>query len=389
MNIVLMSPHFPPNFYNFAVALHRLGVNVFGIGDAPYDHLHPALRDSLTEYYRVDDMEDYEQLLRACAFFTLHYGKLNRLESHNEHWLDADARLRLDFNIPGAKPTLTTQIKHKSRMKELFLAAGLDVARGAVVPTLAAAQRLVAQIGYPVIVKPDVGVGAAGTYKLHNEVELIQFFQEQSSADYFMEEFIEGTISTFDGLTDQNGQVVFHTSHRYTHGVREIITERLDLFYYSLREIPPALQEAGLKAVQAFKLRERFFHVEFFHTPDGRWVLLELNARPPGGMTMDMFNYANDADLYQEWANVLVYNQFSAQITRPYHCAHISRRYMNNYQHKHEEVLAAYGNLIVHHEPLPPVFATAMGDYVYLLRSPELAELQAAEQFIHALAQRL
>ena len=385
MNIVLMSPHFPPNFYNFAVALHRLDVNVLGIGDAPYDLLRPALRESLTEYYRVDEMEDYEQLLRACAYFTLHYGKIDRLESHNEHWLGSDAQLRLDFNITGAKPSTTTQIRHKSRMKEVFVAVGIDVARGILVSTLAAAQQFVAQVDYPIIVKPDVGVGAAGTYKLSDEAELIAFFQDKPPVDYFMEEFIEGDINTFDGLTDQNGQVVFYTAHRYIHGVMEILTQRLNLFYYSLRDIPPALKEAGLKAVQAFKLRERFFHIEFFHTAEGRWVLLELNARPPGGMTMDMFNYANDADLYQEWANVVVYNQFSAQITWPYHCAHVGRRYMYSYQHTHAEILDAYGDLIVHHEPLPPVFATAMGDYVYLMRSPELAELQAAQQFVHAL----
>jgi len=40
--------------------------------------------------------------------------------------------------------------------------------------------------------------------------------------------------------------------------------------------------------------------------------------RPPGGMTTDMFNYANDIDIYREWAHVVVYNRFTAQYTRPY-----------------------------------------------------------------------
>ncbi|MBN2393437.1 MAG: hypothetical protein JXR84_22080, partial [Anaerolineae bacterium] len=104
MNVVLLSPNFPLSYYQFAVGLKRAGATVLAIGDAHYEALRPELRDALTEYYRVDSLHDYAQLLRACAYFTYRYGKLDRLESHNEFWLETDARLRLDFNIPGLKP---------------------------------------------------------------------------------------------------------------------------------------------------------------------------------------------------------------------------------------------------------------------------------------------
>ena len=35
MNVVLLSPNFPPSYYQFAVALRRAGANAFGIGDVP------------------------------------------------------------------------------------------------------------------------------------------------------------------------------------------------------------------------------------------------------------------------------------------------------------------------------------------------------------------
>lgn len=62
MNFVFISPNFPENFRNFCDRLHRNGVNVLGIGDAPYDSLNDDLKRSLTEYYKVDSMEDYSQV---------------------------------------------------------------------------------------------------------------------------------------------------------------------------------------------------------------------------------------------------------------------------------------------------------------------------------------
>ena len=48
--------------------------------------------------------------------------------------------------------------------------------------------------------------------------------------------------------------------------------------------------------------------------------------RPPGGWTVDMWNYANDIDMYREWANVVVHGRFDAPVTRPYNVLYASRR---------------------------------------------------------------
>jgi len=42
----------------------------------------------------------------------------------------------------------------------------------------------------------------------------------------------------------------------------------------------------GEPLVEAFRVRERFFHFEFFRRPDGTLWAMEVNMRPPGGMTM-------------------------------------------------------------------------------------------------------
>ena len=47
--------------------LKALGANVLGIGDSPYDEFEPEVKAALSEYYRLPDMHDYDQLLRACG----------------------------------------------------------------------------------------------------------------------------------------------------------------------------------------------------------------------------------------------------------------------------------------------------------------------------------
>jgi hypothetical protein len=386
MNFVFLSPHFPSNYYQFCIHLRNMGANVLGLADEPYDVLRPELKEALTEYYWVPNMHNYGELVRALGYFTHRYGKLDRLDSMSEYWLEAEARLRTDFNIDGLKTGDMPCIKRKSEMKEIFKKAGVAVARGQVVRNPAQGRKFVDEVGYPIVAKPDVGVGASKTYEIHSDQELADFWGTKPAVDYFLEEYIHGFIQTFDGLTDQQGNVVFSSSLQYNRGVMEIVNEDDDLYYYTLREIPVDLEKAGRGIAKTFGVRERFFHFEFFRTPDSRLVALEVNMRPPGGWTTDMMNYTNDIDVYHEWANIVMNNRFSAPYTRPYHCCYIGRRSHKLYVHKHDEVLRRFGGRIVYHAPMSGIFSAAMGDYGYLARSPDLNEIIALAEFIRAKA---
>jgi ATP-grasp domain len=383
MNFVYLSPHFPPNYYLFCVNLQLLGVTVLGLADEPYELLRPELKSALKEYYRVNDMHNYDELLRALGYFTHRYGKIDRIDSQNEYWLETEARLRTDFNIPGLQVADMQRIKRKSVMKQVFTKAGIATAPGRVVKNFPDAKRLIQEIDYPVVAKPDIGVGAAKTYKIYNETELEQFFAQKPVVDYILEEFIDGIICTFDGITDRSGNPVFYTSHQYSQGIMETVNSDDNIYYYSLREIPPDLEEAGRRVLKAFDVRERFFHFEFFRNPQNKIVALEVNMRPPGGMTTDMFNYACDVDIYKEWANIIVHDKFTAEYTRKYHCSYIGRKFNRSYAHTNEEITAAYGDLIMHQEAISGIFSAALGDYGYLVRSPDLAEIHTIAQYIH------
>ena len=297
--------------------------------------------------------------------------------------LETDARIRTDFNICGIKDDGIQNIRFKSRIKEHFQSAGVATAPWHMVTSLAQARRFVAKVGYPLVAKPDSGVGAVATFKIDDNEELQAFFAQKPDVEHILEQFVAGQICTFDGLADRDRNPVFYTSHEYSQGIMETVNEQLDIYYYSMRRIPRDLEEAGRRTLKAFGVRERFFPFEFFRTgSDKHLVGLEVNIRLPGGLTMDMFNYANDIDLYREWANVVVFGRFTSEYSRPYHCCYAGRRNHKRYAHSHPEIMERLGPNLVHHEPINSTFGTALGDYGYLFRTPKLDQVHELAAYI-------
>lgn len=383
MNYVFLSPHFPKNFKYFVIALKNNGVNVLGIASEPYDYLDLDLRNALTEYYKVDDMEDYNQLLKACGYFTFKYGKIDFIESHNEHWLEKEARLRTDFNVDGLKNSDMPPIKRKSEMKKVFQKAKIAVAKGEIITDLKAAKKFVKNVGYPICVKPDIGVGAAGAYEIKDEKELENFFANKPNIDYIMEEFISGDIHTFDGLVDKDGNILFLNSFIYG-GVMETVRDATDTIYFNQFEIPEDLLDVGLRAVKEFHIRNRFFHLEFFRTEEDELVALEINVRPPGGWSLDMFNYTSDISVFDLYAKMILGQESLEKPEIKYHCAFVGVRYglENELKHNHQDSYNKYGHLIVKSGAMPDIFAGVMGNYCYIIRSKDFKELMDAAEYI-------
>lgn len=385
MNFILVSAHFPKNYQYFAHRLKDVGINVLGIGDGSYESLPEASKQSLTEYYRVDSMDDYEQMYRAVAYFAFKYGKIDRIESHNEHWLETDARLRSDFNVFGFKASDMERVKRKSSMKKVFRSVNVPAARGRVISDLVDAKRLIEELAYPVVVKPDSGVGANDTWKLNDADDLARFYREKDEQQaYIMEEYIEGTIHSFDGLTDKDGKIVFTSSYVYNQGVLDAVTNNSSFFYYIDRAIPQALEDYGRKIVAAFELKERFFHIEFFERVDGSYMALEINFRPPGGAGVEMFNYANDMDIFAEYANIVKHNRFEAEISRPYYCAYMSRKAGRTFAHNNEAIKAYCGEHLMKLIEVPKAFVPVLGSNGYVVRASDKETLLDTLAYIDA-----
>ncbi len=385
MNVLFVSPSFPPQFFNFCVALRRKGLTVLGLGDTPHHELAPELRAALSEYVHVPDLASrYDAAHRAVAYLTWKHGRIDRVESHNEFWLGLDARLREDFNIPGPRPAQLAVWRAKSGMAEVFDRIGVPRPEGLVPASKAEVQAYAKKHGFPLVFKPNQGVGAGGTFKVATDAELSAAL-EQPLEGYIVQPFITGTIVSFDGLVDAQGRIVFETSHVYSGGIMEVLKGNLDLSYWSVRQIPAQLKDYGHRAIAGFGLKERFFHIEFFRLPDGTHRALEINCRPPGGFTTDMMNYTADVDVYELWARVIAGEDCSGFTWTPkYFVSHVSRRRGRAYRHPLEEVRTHLGERLLFHRDMPAVLAGAMGDEVFMIRSPELAVVEADTAFIQA-----
>ena len=265
MNFIFISPQFPPIYWSFCDRLKRNGVNVLGIGDSPYDSLSDGLKGALTEYYRVNNMEDYDQMYRAVAFFAFKYGKIDWIESNNEYWLEQDARLRTDFNVTtGVNTQEVACFKSKWGMKEFYKKAGVPTARCHRIGDKKAAADFVKLVGYPVIVKPDNGVGAEATYKLENDADFENFFNNLPAVPYVMEEFITGDIYSYDAITNSRCEPLFESMTAWPPSIMDIVNDKLDLAYYVEAGMPAPLRKLGRATAKAFGARSRFIHLEFF-----------------------------------------------------------------------------------------------------------------------------
>ncbi len=387
MNVVFLSPHFPPNHWLYARRLREAGATVLGIADAAHDALRPELREDLIEYYRVDDLHSIDQLRAALRHLIDRHGPIDRLESLNEYWLETDAHLRSEFDIAGLRVEDMDRIKRKSAMKAVFHEAGIPVARGQILRPDGApdARRFVQEVGYPFIAKPDVGVGAARTYVIGNDADLDGFLGVRPPIDYILEEYLEGQLLSFDGLVDRDGKVVYASSLVY--GVPVLDSVRgTDMHFWIDRHIAPDLEAVGRRILAAYDLRERPFHFEFFRMPDGTLVALEVNMRQPGGAVVDMWNWAGDIDFFRAWAEVVVNGTTKVSSTKPNYILWSGRKPGRPYRLSHDEVASRYEGLLIHVERVDDVFATAMGSFGYILRGPSLEVLLDASAEILALA---
>ena len=394
MNFIFVSPQFPHTYWEFCHRLKQNGVTVLGIGDTPYESLSNELKGSLDDWYYVPNMEDYDRMYRAVAFLASKWGRIDWIESNNEYWLAQDARLRTDFNVrTGIQTDHIDAIKEKSEMKRYYALAGVPSARQIKAAEGEEAVRAFAgKTGYPVFAKPDIGVGANGTYKIDDSNALSAFFRDEKEwRHYVVEEFVSGDIASYDAIVGQGGEPLFESMTMWPPSVADIVKQHLDLSYYVSPVMPEQLRERGRATVKAFGVFNRFVHLEFFvlgaDRPGlgrkGDYVGLEVNMRPAGGYTPDMINFSHSIDVYKIWADMVAFGKSSVQPGEQYYCAFASRRDEHRYRHTHEEILSRYGKDMVMCERMQGIMVSAMGEQMYTVRLKTFDEMTEFDRFVH------
>ena len=385
-NFLFISPNFPENYWMFCRELKKNGLNVLGIGDQPYEELSQGLKDSLDEYYKVSSLENEEEVYRAVAFLIFKHGRIDWLESNNEYWLERDARLRTAFHITsGFQEDDIPRIKYKSRMKEYYARVGIPTARYHLVDTMEGCRKFIEEVGYPVVVKPDNGVGASHTYRLENQEQLEEFMQtKEADVSYIMEEFVFAEVNSYDAIIDSHGNPIFETGNVSPVSIMDIVNNEDNAIFYIVKELAGDTRQAGRATAKSFNVRSRFVHFEFFSLQKdqeglgrkGELVGLEVNMRPSGGFSPDMMDFACTTDVYKIWADMIAFDKTEMHPGERQYCAFAGRRDGKRFVLSHEAVMEKYRQNIRMEDRLPEVLADAMGNQIYIAVFPTRHEME-------------
>ena len=375
-NFIFISPNFPASYWKFCAELKNNGLRVLGIGDCPFDELKQELRDSLHEYYKVSNLENYDEVFRAVAFFTYKYGKIDWLESNNEYWLERDAKLRTEFHITtGFMENDIDRIKCKSAMKAYYAKAGIPTARYHIVDDYESTRAFANLVGYPVIVKPDNGVGAASTYRLADDEQLQYFFATKDEHVYIMEEMVKGYVRTYDAIIGAGGEPIFESGNVTPNSLMDVVNTADNSIYYIVKELPEHMLDIGRRTVKAFGVENRFIHLEYFVLTEdqaglgreGDVIGLEVNMRPAGGYTPDMYDFAYETDVYKIWADMIAFGKNTLSQDRARHyCAFVGRRDGKNFIMDHNAVMEKYGSAMKMQGRIPEALSGAMANEMYV-----------------------
>ena len=394
MNLIFISPHFPQTYWHFCAGAKANGVNVLGIADTDYWNLPQELRSSLSDYYQVHNLENYDEMYRAVAWFAHKWGKIDWIESNNEYWLEQDARLRTDFHVTsGIGIDQVGAIRNKSEMKKYYALGGIPTARqikGS--EGQAKIKAFVKKTGYPVIAKPDSGMGASGTTKITDDAGLQAWFDAHPDnfGYYVIEEFITGLLVSYDAIFNAKGEPVFENNTVFPTPIMEIVHNDLDTCYWTNKTVPAKLAAIGRRTVKAFGIKSRFVHLEFFQLDrdreglgkKGDYVGLEVNMRPPGGYTPDMMNFAHSTDVFQIWADMVAFDEARKPQGEQFYCAYAARRDHHGYTHSYEEVMSRYGSAMCMSERVPDALSDDLGNHAFIARFQDKKDIEAFFRFV-------
>jgi len=392
MFVVFVAPMFSPAACQMIeAALNIPDVRLAVVSQQARERLAPALAHRLTGHWQVEDITDTGQLEAAVRALRERHGTVARCFGAYEQaqWPLAIVRERL--GIAGLPSDAAHRFRDKARMKDVLRAAGVPVARHALVATAADAERFVASVGFPIVVKPPAGAGARATERVRNAGDLASVLARHapSARDPMLaEEFLQGSEHSLETVS-VNGRAVWHSLTRYAPTPLEVLENPWIQWTVLLpREVDDAayadIRRVGARALDALGMTTGVSHCEWFRRPDGTLAISEIAARPPGANMTTMISRANDSDFVGAWVRLMIHGSFTPP-QRKYAVGAAYLRGQGNGRvaqvHGLETVQREFGHLITDARlPHPGQAPTGSyeGEGFLIVRHPETAVVEQA-----------
>jgi formate-dependent phosphoribosylglycinamide formyltransferase (GAR transformylase) len=322
VNVVFVEPFFPHNQREFVRGLASVGATVIGIGERPTEMLDDELKSWMAHYHQVPTVVDVGIMTDTVRWIQ---GKLwvDRLEATIEaHTLPA-AQVRENCTIPGTSVRTAWLCRDKPSMKEALRAAGVPTAASTAADSAAEVYAFADAIGYPLILKPRSGAGAADTTRVDTKAELdvsLGKFGEQGVQSIAVEEFVEGHEGFYDTMSVGGHPALDFVSHYYPNVLEAMRARWISPQFIATNRVDTAddyvqLRDLGQRVNEALGIGTSATHMEWFFGPKGL-RFSEIGCRPPGVGAWDLYSAGNEIDLYREWANAIVHGHIATRPSR-------------------------------------------------------------------------
>ena len=289
------------------------------IAQQPDAMLDAKLRARVACQVQVNDITDVAQLEKAVRHIavTVMDGRIDRCFAAYEQAQLPVAVVRERFGIHGMSSQAAQRFRNKALMKDTLRAAGVPVARHAMIATRQDAQQFAERVGFPLVMKPPAGAGAKSTFRISSQSELQALFNDfppSASEPLLAEEFLRGREFSLETISI-GGRAVWHSLTSYAPSPLEVVENPWIQWTIVLpREVDsPAFRDIraiGAKALGALGMETGVSHCEWFRRDDGSIVISEIAARPPGAQITTMISRANDIDFVRAWMALMLFGEF-------------------------------------------------------------------------------
>jgi hypothetical protein len=361
MNVLMISPGYPPEMEYFARGLARVGAKVYGIGDSAQAALPPMAKEALAGYLQLRNLWQEEQTVEAVRQWSRTV-KFDRVECLWEPGMILAAKIREALGVPGMTVAQTIPFRDKESMKLVLDKAGIRTPRHHRAKTAQQVRDAAHAIGWPIIVKPIAGAGSADTFRCDDDAQLEKALAvTQHVEEMSVEEFIEAEEFTFDTVC-AGGKILYWNISWYR--PRPLVARQHEWVTsqtIALRQPEQDYLSEGVKmgraVIDALGFKTGFTHMEWFRKANGEAVFGEIACRAAGARSTEIMNYSCDVDVWTGWAEAVCHGRWSQPIERKYNACILFKRAQGQGRIQRiaglDHWLAKYGEHVVCVELLP------------------------------------
>lgn len=204
------------------------------------------------------------------------------------------------LGLPGHDSYVTNlEIHHKDKYRALATRLGIPTPRALVVRNAAEFEAAIAQLTFPIIVKPVDLTGGKGIHRAANADEARVAYKDACSRtrqDHIVaEEFVQGSNHGFSAMLVK-GKVAFAFSDNEQYYINKYMVSGANSPSTSSGKTLAMLREYSERIAQKLHLVDGILHIQYIERANGTPIIIEICRRPPGDLYIKFVKYATGID---------------------------------------------------------------------------------------------